>query len=294
MTYWWRLLSSVVICSLLPGCLAMPLSRASCPANVPTEDMIASGREEAPVVILIHGWASSSRAWFRLAPLLQAGPVLTYDLRGFGKSPRGNGAADYTRHVADLVCIAQRVGPKRRVVLIGHSYGALIAQDFALAHPKRIAALVLIGAQSRSQRFALPNPTLALVKSIVDRASRDAAMRKAVPRYYRSDTLDRSTLTALLDDAGRADPDALRESLLSAAAAEPIEVTRFARAQIPVLVVNGEFDILPPAAHIALAALFPNSEGDVILGAGHTPAFEQPKLLAARINRFLRQSRADR
>jgi pimeloyl-ACP methyl ester carboxylesterase len=72
--------------------------------------------------------------------------VATFDQRGAGCSPeaKGPGAYSVEAQVADATAVIDDVGGP--VVLVGHSYGGLLAAHVALAHPDRIAGLVLVDA----------------------------------------------------------------------------------------------------------------------------------------------------
>jgi pimeloyl-ACP methyl ester carboxylesterase len=104
--------------------------------------------EGAPVVMLhgvtatrryvVHGSKSLARAGYR---------QLAYDARGHGRSdpaPEGEGYA-YPELVADLHAVATAEIGERRFVAVGHSMGAHTAVAYALEHPDRLAALVLVG-----------------------------------------------------------------------------------------------------------------------------------------------------
>jgi pimeloyl-ACP methyl ester carboxylesterase len=69
--------------------------------------------------------------------------VLTYDLRGHGRSdtpPVGYTTGDMA---ADLLAILDALGINRPT-LVGHSWGADIVLHFALLHPERVAGLVVV------------------------------------------------------------------------------------------------------------------------------------------------------
>jgi len=95
-------------------------------------------------VICIHASASSSAQWRPLIDRL-AGRfrTLAVDLYGSGRSPDWPG--DRPLQLADEVALLEPVlaVPGARFHLIGHSYGGAVALKVALAHPGRVASLVL-------------------------------------------------------------------------------------------------------------------------------------------------------
>ncbi len=94
-------------------------------------------------VILIHGWSFDHRLWSKVAGGFPAGTrVIAYDLRGFGASSKPAAGYDFAGFVSDLAGLMDALNIQKAVIS-GHSLGALVAQDFAAAHPARVEALVL-------------------------------------------------------------------------------------------------------------------------------------------------------
>ncbi|OIV39294.1 alpha/beta hydrolase [Mangrovactinospora gilvigrisea] len=101
------------------------------------------GTVEAPPVVLLHGGPGLADGLRDVAPLVEGlAPVYRYDQRGTGGSP-WEGRHTFALHIADLVELLDQWGAER-AVLIGHSYGASLASRFVLAHPDRVAALLLL------------------------------------------------------------------------------------------------------------------------------------------------------
>lgn len=105
---------------------------------------------EGPAALLCHGITATRRYVVHGSRALQrAGHrVIAYDARGHGSSepaPAGQGYG-YPWLVADLErVVADRLGAAERFLLAGHSMGAHTAVAYALAQPRRVAALVLVG-----------------------------------------------------------------------------------------------------------------------------------------------------
>jgi len=104
---------------------------------------------EGPPIVLCHGITATRRYVNHGSRALErAGHrVITYDARGHGESdpaPPGQGYG-YPWLVSDLErVVAAQVG-EGRFLLAGHSMGAHTAVAYALAHPERLAGLVVIG-----------------------------------------------------------------------------------------------------------------------------------------------------
>lgn len=96
---------------------------------------VHEGPESAPTVILVHGALDRSANFARVASALPEFRVVRYTRRGYdGSGPPGGASIDV--HVADLLELLDRPA-----VLIGHSYGALIALGAAVQRPDLVPAL---------------------------------------------------------------------------------------------------------------------------------------------------------
>jgi len=89
-----------------------------------------------PLVVLLHGLASNARIWERVAPFLveQGYTLLAPDLRGHGLSDKPDGDYGFESFAVDLSAFlgAFDLG---RPVLVGHSWGAMLALDLAARFP---------------------------------------------------------------------------------------------------------------------------------------------------------------
>lgn len=106
-----------------------------------------AGDRSNPVLVLIHGFASSTLVWSKVfLNLAQAGfRVIALDLLGYGYSgkPR-NGEYTIAGQASLLIRLLERLGITR-ATLVGSSYGGAVAATCALDHPHRVKKLVLVG-----------------------------------------------------------------------------------------------------------------------------------------------------
>lgn len=103
----------------------------------------ASGTEDAPAVLLVHGYPESSYMWHRVLPALaDAGRRgLAPDLPGFGDSepdPPGT----WERHVEAIERFVSELDPGP-VSLVTHDWGVLVGLRWACDHPERVNALTI-------------------------------------------------------------------------------------------------------------------------------------------------------
>ncbi len=107
---------------------------------------VAGDTGTGPVVVMIHGIASSSVTFHHLVPRLEADHrCITIDILGFGDSPAPEGST-YTlsEHVAALDRTIRSLGLREPFTLVGHSLGSLIAARYAATHRRELDRLVLV------------------------------------------------------------------------------------------------------------------------------------------------------
>jgi pimeloyl-ACP methyl ester carboxylesterase len=121
-------------------------------------------RAGAPPVLLIHGAGASSAIWMMaMARIARSSRVVAIDLPGHGPSPTPPGGASALsiaayRDATGLLAATLCLGPS---VLVGHSMGALVAIEAALAWPDKVRALLLCAA---APRLPVRDELLALIR----------------------------------------------------------------------------------------------------------------------------------
>jgi pimeloyl-ACP methyl ester carboxylesterase len=242
-------------------------------------------------VVLVHGYSLSSAEWIKVLPLLPAARYTTYavDLRGFGDSGKPEEGNDFAHLVADLAGFldAMRLG---RAVMIGHSMGGALLQDFAVAHPDRVSALVL------SDAFARNEPPLgisAAVRKRIDAYGSIDANRQVfeatMPRYFDAANLTSADAEAFVTEALKASNSALKGLLAEEYTIPNIPVERYREIAAPTLILVGAHDAFVPFKQVmALTDSIPGvCLTAIIPRAGHTPMWEQPLAWAAAVRGFL-------
>jgi 3-oxoadipate enol-lactonase len=107
-----------------------------------------AGSESAPGIVLIHGYTGNHRNWaLTVKPLLAAGyRTLSPDNPGHGESAAPPTFEPYELgRVADVLYELAVGLDFEPAIVIGHSMGGAIAEEYALRHRKAVRALVLIG-----------------------------------------------------------------------------------------------------------------------------------------------------
>ena len=108
-------------------------------------------------VVLVHGGRFNKESWAKQAPVLaKAGfRVLAIDLRGYGKSEPAQGEFS---HLSDLVSLLDALEIHDPLVVMGCSMGGGLAMDFALTHPSRVKALIMVGSGPSGLELDVPAP----------------------------------------------------------------------------------------------------------------------------------------
>jgi len=107
-------------------------------------------------LVMIHAGVADSRQWNNeFAEFSQRYRVVRYDLRGYGKSEPAQGEFS---HLSDLVSLLDAQEIHDPLVVMGCSMGGGLAMDFALTHPSRVKALIMVGSAPSGLELDVPAP----------------------------------------------------------------------------------------------------------------------------------------
>ena len=254
---------------------------------------------EEPAIVLMHGFPDNLHLYDRLVPHLvsEGRRVVVFDFLGWGRSDKPEGfpytADNQTR---DLDVVIEHLGLEN-VMLVAHDASGPPAIDWALAHPNRTAALVLLNtyygltpaARPPEAIFLFSTPVLRNVARFVSgrfdlfrkmywwqvgrRFIRDEEVRKVfVPLLYEQFAATPSTKPAFF--SLNAD---LWGAMRSRSGAEP-EMLAFGQ---PVRIIFGEADpYLSASVARDFHEKFPTSELFLLPGARHFPQLDEPEEVA--------------
>jgi pimeloyl-ACP methyl ester carboxylesterase len=112
--------------------------------GVPLAIRIVPGPPDGPAFVLHHGLASSQRIWDLMLPgLARDATVVTFDARGHGESGKPSSGYGFDHTVADAVAVL-KASRRKRPILVGHSWGAMVALEVAARKPSTVSGVVLI------------------------------------------------------------------------------------------------------------------------------------------------------
>jgi pimeloyl-ACP methyl ester carboxylesterase len=119
----------------------MDIEKGRLHANGISFSVLAAGRRDRPVVLLLHGFPEGKESWEpQLDALAEAGyRAVAPDLRGFGgtDAPKGVDAYAMPHLVADIEGLISALG-EDQVDLVGHDWGALVGWPFVSRYPRLV------------------------------------------------------------------------------------------------------------------------------------------------------------
>jgi len=239
-------------------------------------------------VVLLHPAGLDHQAMDGVAHALASAPararqVVSVDLRGHGRSPDAAPGTQLADYAADVAALIERVCAEPAIVL-GLSFGGMVAQELALRHPGAVAGLVLCGCTATFADELRP-----LLRQRGTDAVRDG-MASVVDA-----TLDRWLTPAARNGALAAGIGAalLRNKTANWSAtwhaiAEHDALQRLGALRLPAAVIAGELDAATPAAASRqLAGAISGARWMCVSGAPHMMQMECGAAFNAAVQAFL-------
>ncbi|NIF87451.1 alpha/beta hydrolase [Burkholderia sp. Cy-637] len=237
-------------------------------------------------LVCIHGVGSYLEAWQGAINALGSGfRVLSFDLRGHGRSERVKGRYEIDDFVGDVLALADHAG-FARFDLAGFSLGGLIAQRLALTHPARLRRLMLLA--TVAGRTAEERARVAERLAALQAGERGAHYDASLSRWLSEDFQARHP--ALVDELRRRnaqnDPDCY------AAAYRVLAQTDFGglidQIAMPTLIATGECDAgSNPRMARYMHERIPDSRLAILPRLRHSLLNEAPEQVAALMREFL-------
>lgn len=224
-----------------------------------------------PHFLLLHGLVDRLEIWDALAPALsERGQVIRVDQRGHGASDAPPGPYRREDLAADVAALLDAHGVER-AVLVGHSMGGIVAMTAALAHPQRVAGLVLIGTASRCNEK---------VAGWYERIAR-AGESEGLAGLARSIYGEESGKEIVGDAQGIAHVTRTLKSLHEDPLTEKLDAIG-----CPALLLVGANDPMGPKASEIIAKQLPDATLEVVPDCGHWVQVERPDTVLAALDRW--------
>lgn len=257
-------------------------------------------------LVLLHGGPGCPSPYLEpFEALASERPVLFYDQLGCGESDRPTDPAlwriERFRLELDAVIAAQGGGP---VHLFGHSWGSMLALDYALAHPARVASLILaspclsmdrVRADMARLKAALPPAVLATIERCeAEATTASGAYTAAALVFYRRHLC---RLPIWPEPLARAEAQwgwTVYHTMWGPAEFTPTgnlagyeRTDRLGALHAPVLYTCGRHDEITPESTAAYHALTPGSELRVFEHSAHLQHLEETPAYLDTVRGFL-------
>jgi pimeloyl-ACP methyl ester carboxylesterase len=229
-------------------------------------------------VVLLHAGTGSRRAWRHQVPALAGAGlrVVAYDRCGHGSSEgAGSGVA-----AQDLLAFLDALKISQ-AHFVGTAAGAIVALDFALSHPMRVAKLVLANTHAGIQ----DEDYVALQKRLRPSPQFDALppdVKELGPSYRAANPDGAKQWIALEQEARHKGALTLPKTSIR------ITFDTLAKLSAPTLLLTGDTDLyMPPPVLRLIASRIPNATTAVVPECGHSAFWEQPDLFNKLVLDFL-------
>jgi proline iminopeptidase len=280
---------------------------------------VAVGRGEP--LMIVHGGPGASHDYFfpYLLPLARHNRLIFIDERGSGRSEKLEDPAGYTveNMVGDVEAVRQALN-LGKISLLGHSYGGVLAQAYALKYQKNLTHLIL--ASTFSSAAAL-NQVFVHIKEKMPPELRDRINRMEAEGLfghgldYQKNRYTNEYEVAAWGEGyfpylyqNRPDPnydpvaggniswDLYREMWGSHGEyvvdgnLKSVEYTeRLASIKVPTLILVGDHDECDPSLSEAMRAKIVGSKMVVLPKAGHMTFVDQPKMFVEAVHDFVKK-----
>jgi len=263
-------------------------------------------------LLILHGGADFNHAYLipELDRMADGFRLVYYDQRGRGKSSPGVVAQDVSidSEVADLERVRESIGADR-IAVLAHSWGCVVALEWATRHPGHVSRLILMNPppashqelqRLRARRREKEAATLATMTDIAQTPEWLAGDLQA------EELCNRAHFSAAVHDPKHLEPILRRlrahftpEDVVKARAIEDRLheqtwsqpdydlVSRLRGLMAPALVIHGSDDFIPIESAAEIAHAIPGAEFRVFENCGHFAYLEQPEMFRDAIEKFV-------
>lgn len=252
---------------------------------------------EGPPVVFFHGMPSTSREFDRIRAELPGRHTIAFDRPGYAWST--GAPQDFAEQIDALTEAAGSLGIER-AILVGHSFGGLLALGTAIRRPQFVEALVLIAPAAGGSRVTekmlgqarwIERVERPVVRGVCDlfflRLLRRHAARLGASSVYGDApefAAERHVAESML--ARHNSVAALAHDRLLFNDAERLVTRGLARIGVPTVIIQGESDRTVTMRHAHRLADALNESRMVVLTGGHQITSTHPAEIAAEIRSF--------
>ena len=262
-----------------------------------------AGEDGGPPLVVLHGGPGGGHEY--LLPLIDLvggeRTLVFYDQVGCGNSTAHLDWPDESftleLFLEELEALTEHLGLER-FHLLGHSWGGMLATEYALRHPERLESLTLCSTAA-SVKLMMGSLVPLYSALAAENVPPEQLMDVFASRYLCRITPIPEALTRSLAMIA-SNPKVNQAMTASDESGEVVgtlrgwsSVDRLQHISAPTLVLHGEFDELDAAAHHPFLDRIPDVRGHVFIGASHTSFSESPEEFREVLEAFLAQTEAD-
>jgi len=253
--------------------------------------IVKHSNKSAKSIIFIHGFPFDHHMWkYQVDFFKNNYNCITYDIRGLGQSPAGNGQFTLEDLVDDLFNVASDSGVEKPVIC-GLSMGGYIALRAVEKKENIFSGLILCDTKSESDNNTAKLKRAAGVRFINENGGPEFSSA-FVSECFAPDSIKRmgSDYIEILKRSVKTDPVGLKACLI--AMAGRTDTTGYlSDLKIPSLIICGEYDTFsPPSVMYDMSVKIKQSEFHIIPNSGHMSPVENPDLVNTIIKDFLKKS----
>lgn len=233
------------------------------------------GPDNAPVIILIHGFPFNKSMWNRQVDMLiETYRVIAYDVRGHGNSNTGTDDFSIELFVNDLLGLMD-VLKIEKAMLCGLSMGGYIALNAVENFPKRFGALILCDTNCAADTPEAREKRMKTIESIQEKGLEQYADESLKNLFApESFVTNKEKIEVIKDMIMETSVQSISRTLFALSRRKET-CTRLAGIRIPVLIVVGKEDkITPPDAARLMQKNIKGSILNIIEHAGHLSNIE--------------------
>ncbi len=241
-------------------------------------------------LVLLHGFPFTAAMWGpQLVNFSRKFRVIVPDLRGFGKTTKGEEEATSMELMADDLAGLLDHLKLKKAVIVGFSMGGYIAFSFYRKYPDRTQALVLCDTRSEADSEEVRSARYQLIEKIKETGQRSAAdglvPRLFGPQTYRQQQEMVAHLAGLIERNNPAGTIAAARGM----AERPEFNFLLKEIKVPTLVMVGKEDLIAsPEGARKMAEQIPDWQFSIIPNAGHMSNLENPFFFNQALETFLR------
>lgn len=260
---------------------------------------------EGEPILIIHGGPGLEHSYLlpHFSELAKKHKLIFFDLRGHGKSDANIDSAhiQLSYFVDDIEEMRKAFGIQK-LILLGHSFGGLLAENYAAKYPSNLKALILVSPAAHDSKYTIEASKVITGRTTQqDLADRQTVMSssefkkgdpKAYEKLFRINFRTGFANKTLIDSLQLSFPKDYEERSMVLRKMYPENwfyspSTKFANILCPVLIIYGEFDAMPKACYEDLQARILKPTLVAIPNAGHFPFIEAKEQFFAETEKFL-------